>query len=255
VVHEQQGTMRLQRVLARAGIASRRKAELLITAGRVTVNGKVATLGESADPERDDIRVDGKPVRAPGETVWLALNKPAQVMTSRGDPRGRKTVYDFVEDVPGLTYVGRLDYLTEGLLLLTNDGEAVNVLMHPSNAVERTYVAVVRGDAPAAARVARGGMDLDDGPVRPTRVAVRPIGDGRYEFEVTITEGRKREVRRLCKALGLRVERLIRLRYGPVALGKLEPGKTRPLTSAERREIARIVELSRTPDGPIFEGP
>jgi len=247
--------MRLQRALARAGIASRRKAEALITAGRVTVNGRVATLGESADPERDDIRVDGQPVRAPAQTVWLALHKPAQVMTTRDDPRGRKTVFDLVDDAPGLTYVGRLDYLTEGLLLLTNDGEAGHALMHPSTEVERTYVAVVRGDAPAAVVAARKGVELDDGPVRPRNVSARTAGGGVFEFELTITEGRKREVRRLCKALGLHVERLIRTRYGPVQLGRLEVGKSRPLTDDERREIARIVEHSRSLDGPIFEGP
>ena len=247
--------MRLQRALARAGIASRRKAEDLITAGRVTVNGRVATLGESADPERDDIRVDGKPVRAPTEAVWIALHKPAQVMTTRTDPHGRRTVFDLVAHVPGLTYVGRLDYLTEGLLLLSNDGAAVHALTHPRTEVERTYIAVVRGDAPAAAAVARKGVELDDGPVRPRSVKTRPARGGLFELELTITEGRKREVRRLCKALGLRVGRLIRTRYGPVTLGDLAPGESRALTAGERKAIAHIVELSRAPDGPIFEGP
>lgn len=246
--------MRLQRALARAGIASRRRAEELISAGRVTVNGRVAMLGESADPERDDIRVDGRAVRAPAEIVWLALHKPAKVMTTRSDPRGRPTVFDFVDDSPGLTYVGRLDFLTEGLLLFTNDGRAVHALMHPSNEVERTYVAVVRGDARAAVPIARRGVELEDGPVRPTRVSARPAADGRFDLELTITEGRKREVRRLCKALGLHVDRLIRVRYGPVSLGNLPPGETRALTRAERAEIDKIVEHSGPPDGPIFEG-
>jgi len=247
--------MRLQRALARAGIASRRKAEELIKAGRVTVNGRVATLGESADPERDDIRVDGKPVLAPTEVVWIALHKPAGVMTTKDDPRGRKTVFDFVDAVPGLTYVGRLDYLTEGLLLFTNDGDAVNALMHPRNEVERTYVAVVKGDARSAVPVAQRGVMLEDGFVQPTHVSARAARDGRYELELTIAEGRKHEVRRLCKALGLHIERLIRVRYGPVSLGDLAPGASRPLSAQERRAIDRIVELSRSPDGPIFEGP
>jgi 23S rRNA pseudouridine2605 synthase len=247
--------MRLQRVLARAGVASRRKAEELITSGRVTVNGRVAILGESADPELDDVRVDGSPVRAPAETTWLALHKPVEVMTTRTDPRGRATVFDFVDDLPGLTYVGRLDYLTEGLLLLTNDGDAVHALMHPSNEVERTYLAVVRGDARAAIPAARRGVELEDGPARPTSVSARPLPDGRHEFELTLTEGRKREVRRLCKALGLHVDRLIRLRYGPVSLGDLPVGKSRPLTADERRQIQRIVEHSKAAGGPIFEGP
>ena len=248
--------MRLQRALARAGVASRRKAESLITAGRVTVNGRVATLGESADPQRDDIRVDGEPVRQPAQSVWIALHKPAGTMTTRTDPRGRKTVFELVDDVPGLTYVGRLDYLTEGLLILTNDGDGAHALMHPSSEVERTYIAMVRGDAPSAVAAARRGVQLEDGPVHLRKVSTRLASDGSglHELELTIIEGRKREVRRLCKALGLRVERLIRTRYGPVVLGDLAPGRSRPLTPRERQDIAAIVEHSRPPGGPIFEG-
>src|SRR5438270_1449498 len=123
--------MRIQRALARAGVASRRHSEELIAAGRVSVNGKVAVVGQSGDPARDEITVDGKAVRAPARVVWIALHKPAGVMTTRSDPGGRKTVFDLVDDVPGLTYVGRLDYMTEGLLLLTNDGRAAHALTHP----------------------------------------------------------------------------------------------------------------------------
>jgi 23S rRNA pseudouridine2605 synthase len=130
--------MRLQRALARAGIASRRAAEELIVAGRVTVNGRVATLGESAAPETDDIRVDGRSISRSNAPRWIVLNKPAGVMTTRRDPHGRQTVFDLVPDVPGLTYVGRLDYLTEGVLLLTNVGAAANRLAHPSGGVPRT---------------------------------------------------------------------------------------------------------------------
>ena len=225
--------MRLQRALARAGVASRRHSEVLITAGRVTVNGQTAHLGLSVDPARDDIRVDGRRVRAAGAPVWLLLHKPAGVMTTRADTRGRKTVFDLVDDAPGLTYVGRLDYLTEGVLLLTTDGAAAHALMHPSGEVERAYVAIVTGNAKEAAIHARRGVELEDGPVHPVRVETRSIGEGRSEFEVTITEGRKREVRRLCKALGLTVERLIRVRYGPITLGKLKPGESRRLTEKE----------------------
>jgi 23S rRNA pseudouridine2605 synthase len=235
--------MRIQRALARAGVASRRHSEELIAAGRVTINGKVAQIGQTVDVDRDDIRVDGHVVRAPAEPVWLALHKPAGVMTTRSDPRGRKTVFDFVEDAPGLTYVGRLDYMTEGLLLFTNDGQAVNALMHPSGEVERTYVAVVRGDAPAAAVRAKRGVELDDGPVRARKVAARSIGGGRHEFEVTITEGRKREVRRLCKALGLEVERLIRVSFGPIELGDLPVGVSRPLTPKELVKLSAVLFL------------
>jgi 23S rRNA pseudouridine2605 synthase len=186
--------------------------------------------------------VDGKIIAAaPREPTWIALHKPASVMTTRADPRGRKTVFDLVNDVPGLTYVGRLDYLTEGLLLLTTDGTAAHALMHPGTEVERTYVAIVRGAAPAAAKRARRGVDLEDGPVRPRRVSARVLPDGRFEFEVTITEGRKREVRRLCKELGLRVDRLIRTRFGPIQLGDLPVGAHRALTGAERSALERVI--------------
>ena len=228
-------------MLARAGVASRRKAETLITAGRVTVNGRVAQLGQSIDPTRDELRVDGTLVRPPTEHIWIALHKPAGVMTTRADPRGRKTVFDLVEDVPGLTYVGRLDFMTEGLLLLTNDGAAAHALMHPSGEIQRTYVAIVTGDALAAVTRAKRGVELDDGPVRPRNVAARAVGDARYEFEVTITEGRKREVRRLAKALDLRLERLIRIRYGPIELGDLRAGESRALSEGEVRAIEAMI--------------
>lgn len=236
--------MRIQRALARAGVASRRHSEELIAAGRVSVNGSPAHIGQSVDPARDEIRVDGKPVRAatPGSPVWILLNKPAGVMTTRSDPQGRQTVFDLVDDVPGLTYVGRLDYLTEGALLLTTDGSAAHALTHPSGGVERTYVAIVEGNAVAAAKRATRGVELEDGLVQPVAVSARPIGGGRSEFEITITEGRKREVRRLCKALGLTVERLIRVRYGPIALGNLKVGESRPLKPQERREIQLLMK-------------
>lgn len=238
--------MRIQRALARAGVASRRHSEELIARGRVTVNGSVAQIGQSVDPEQDDIRVDGRKIQAPAGPVWFLLNKPAGVMTTRADTRGRETVFDLVDDVPGLTYVGRLDYLTEGVLLLTTDGAGAHALMHPSNEVERTYVAVVRGDAEGAARRARGVVELEDGPVRARNVSTRSLGGGLHEFELTITEGRKREVRRYCKALGLRVERLVRTRYGPVELGKLAPGQSRKLTRKELDAIRAIVERSKS---------
>ena len=241
--------MRIQRAMARAGVASRRHSEKLIAAGRVTVNGRVALLGESIDTATDELRVDGKVVGAPaagggeGGAVWLALHKHAGVMTTRSDPRGRKTVFDLVDDVPGLTYVGRLDYMTEGLLLFTTDGAAVHALTHPSGEVERTYVAVVHGDAPAAVLLAKRGVELEDGPVHTRNVTARALRDGGYEFEVTIAEGRKHEVRRLCKALGLRVDRLIRVSFGPIALGDLPVGASRPLTEKELVKLAAVLNL------------
>ncbi|MCC6319154.1 MAG: rRNA pseudouridine synthase [Gemmatimonadaceae bacterium] len=231
-------TMRIQRALARAGVASRRGAEELVAAGRVMVNGAVARTGQSVDPSRDRIVVDGAPIEpAPSEASWFVLHKPAGVVTTRRDPEGRRTVFDLVPKVPGLTYVGRLDYLTEGVVLLTTDGEAAHRLTHPSARVERVYVATVRGNAKAAMEQARAGLDLDDGPVRPAWVQVRPLGQRRWAFEIALREGRNREVRRICAALGLEVEQLVRTQFGPVKLGKLASGVSRPLT---RREILAL---------------
>lgn len=235
--------MRIQRALARAGIASRRAAEELVAAGRVTVNGAPARVGQSVDPDRDRIAVDGHAVGRPdAKARWLVLHKPPAVMTTRSDPEGRPTVFDLVEDAPGLTYVGRLDFMTEGVLLLTTDGDAAHRLTHPSREVERTYVATVRGSAAAAAREARRGVKLEDGVVRPVDVHAEPLGGRRWSFEVTIAEGRNREIRRLCEALGLDVERLVRTRFGPVKLGTLPPGETRPLTAKERQLIEAAVK-------------
>jgi 23S rRNA pseudouridine2605 synthase len=234
-------TMRLHRALARAGLASRRKAEVLIGEGRVRVNGVIAHIGQGVDPDADRVEVDGRQVNLGAvPAVWIVLHKPAGVMTTRSDPQGRRTVFDLIEDVPALVYVGRLDLETEGVLLLTTDGDAANRLTHPSAGIERVYVATVTGDARTAAEQARRGVMLHDGLVRPKRVSVRSLPDGKWEFEVVIAEGRKREVRRLCKEIGLRVERLVRTSFGPVQLGKLSPGRTRSLTSREKQEIEEL---------------
>ena len=234
--------MRIQRALSRAGIASRRRAEEMVAAGRVTVNGSPARTGQVVDPARDRIAIDGRTIGGPVRLHWLVLNKPRGVLTTRSDPRGRRTVFELVPDLPGLTYVGRLDYLTEGVLLLTTDGALAHALTHPSRELERTYVAVVRGDAVSAGKTAQRGVALDDGMVLPRHVDVRPLGKGRWEFEVTIAEGRNREIRRLCAALELSVERLVRVRFGPVTLGSLAPGASRQLTSRELRALTAIAD-------------
>ncbi|HKS07467.1 MAG TPA: pseudouridine synthase [Gemmatimonadaceae bacterium] len=229
--------MRIQRALARAGAASRRGAEALVAAGRVTVNGAPAITGQPVDPDRDDIRVDGRRVGAPATPKWIVLNKPSGVMTTRRDPSGRKTVFDLVPDTAGLTYVGRLDLLTEGVLLLTTDGDGAHKLAHPSGEVPRTYIATVRGDGQAAVERARGGVQLHDGLARVENAKLRRAGRTLWEFEVTLTEGRNREVRRLCEALDLKVERLVRIAYGPVRLGSLQPGQWRELQPGEVKRL------------------
>jgi 23S rRNA pseudouridine2605 synthase len=201
------------------------------------------------DPARDRITVDGKPIGSPPSKQWVVLNKPAGVLTTRSDPGGRPTVFDLIPPVPGLTYVGRLDYMTEGVLLLTTDGAAAHALTHPSRAVERTYVATVRGNAGEAVRAARRGVELEDGLVVPEYVDAQPLGKGHWQFELTIVEGRNREVRRLCEALGLEVERLVRTRFGPVELGRLASGAARPLTGRERTVIGALTKAARPKRG------
>ncbi|MGD2135480.1 MAG: pseudouridine synthase [Gemmatimonadales bacterium] len=229
--------MRLQRALARAGVASRRKAEDLIRAGKVRVNGRVATLGVSVDPQADRITVGGRPIRAP-RIVWLALHKPLGVVVTKRDPRGRKTVFELVPSVPGLTYVGRLDVMTSGLLLLTTDGDGANRLAHPRFAVERTYRALVHGRSEADVRRALDqALVLDGRPVMVKRYRVRAVGRDTLDLTLTLAEGRYRIVRRVCEALGLKVERLTRLSYGPIRLGRLAPGKWRYLSKRELQAL------------------
>lgn len=231
--------MRLQRAMARAGVASRRKAEDLIKAGRVRVDGQPATIGMSVDPDAQRITVDGRAVRAPARTTWLALNKPLGYVVSRSDPEGRRTVFDLLPKVPGLTYVGRLDVMTSGLLLLTTDGAAAHRLMHPRYEVPRTYWIGVHGADAAAVRAALAQRIVIDGrPVRVVESRVRPVSRS-LEVELTLAEGRQRIVRRVAEALGLKVEWLHRVAYGPVRLGRLAEGKWRELTRQEIEAIER----------------
>ncbi|MDH3456512.1 MAG: rRNA pseudouridine synthase [Gemmatimonadota bacterium] len=228
--------MRLQRALARAGIASRRRAEDLIRGGGVKVNGQVATIGATVDPDRDVIVVRGRRVK-PVATTWIALHKPVGYVVSRHDPRGRPTVFELVPEVAALTYVGRLDVMTSGLLLLTTDGIGAHRLTHPRYAVERTYRVLVHGRSGHEIRQRLERRIVIDGrAVQLVQVHVREQQEA-VELTLGLAEGRYRIVRRLCEHLGLKVERLIRLSYGPVRLGRLARGKWRHLTQREREAV------------------
>ncbi len=220
--------VRLNRYLASAGVGSRRAVDELIRAGRVTVNGEVGELG-AAVGDGDVVAVDGRPV-APQELAYLMLHKPSGVVTTASDPQHRRTVVDLVESPQRVYPVGRLDRDTTGLLLLTNDGELANRLAHPRHGVDKTYVAEVEGDPPPEAiRRLAEGVELDDGPTAPARA--RRMGAGR--LELVIHEGRNRQVRRMCEAVGHPVRHLHRTAYGPLELGTLAPGRWRPLTAEE----------------------
>ena len=235
--------MRLQRALARAGVASRRAAEQLIEAGRVRVDGQLATLGMKVDPEQQRITVGNKLVKLK-ERRWLAFHKPLGVVTSARDEEGRRTVLDFISDSAALTYVGRLDVMTTGLLLLTTDGEAVHRLTHPRYRIPRRYTALVHGRPTTEIPTAVQQRVMIDGrPVTPTEIKVRPGSQGRSIIDLTLHEGRNRIVRRWAEALGLKVDRLARLSYGPVRLGDLPPGRYRPLTPREEAALYQAIHL------------
>ena len=231
---------RLQRALARAGHGSRRSSEELIAAGRVTVNGSVATLGDKVDTEHDTVTVDGVTLNLDPRVRYFALHKPAGVVTTMSDPQGRTDLREFLPaEGPRVFPVGRLDRDSEGLLLLTNDGELANRLLHPRFGVEKEYLAEVEG-TPTDRQLnrVRRGVDLEDGPAR--AVAARTVGasGGRGAVRVVMAEGRKREVRRLLAAVGLPVTRLVRVRIGPVLLGGLAPGTLRELEPDEVRALS-----------------
>ncbi|MBI4610673.1 MAG: rRNA pseudouridine synthase [Candidatus Rokubacteria bacterium] len=237
--------MRLQKVLAQAGLASRRGSERLIAEGRVTVNGKVVTTpGALADPYRDRIVVDGTPIPPPEPKRYLLLHKPPGYVTTRQDPQRRPVVLDLVRGKQGRVFpVGRLDFDCEGLLLLTNDGQLANRLLHPRFGVPRVYEAEVEGRVGAdELDYFRRGTLLEDGVARPTEVGLLRHTRTTSWLRLTFTEGRYREVKRFCAALGHRVVRLRRVEFGPLRLGRLAQGAVRPLTAEEVRRLRAIPE-------------
>ncbi len=241
---EDEGPIRLQKLLARVGVGSRRVVEEMIEDGRVVVNGRLATLGDRADPAVDEIEVDGALVGTRPDTVWYLLNKPTGVVSTASDPQGRPTVVDLVPDVPRVFPVGRLDADTEGLLLLTNDGDVTHRITHPSYGVEKEYLAHVEGvPSRGALRALREGVELDDGPTAPATVSMPSPGLVR----LVIHEGRNRQVRRMCEAVGHPVIRLVRTRIGPLVDTSLEPGRWRPLERTEVRALERAVTRREPP--------
>jgi 23S rRNA pseudouridine2605 synthase len=228
--------VRLQKVLAQAGLGSRRTCEELIARGRVTVNGERAELGRRVDPESDVVEVDGAQIGVRPGLVHYLLNKPAGVVTTASDPQGRPTVVELVPGDPRVFPVGRLDADTEGLLLLTNDGDLAHRLTHPSFGVEKEYLVDVEGTpSRGALRRLREGVELDDGRTAPAKVA--SLGD--HLLRITIHEGRNRQVRRMCEAVGHPVRRLVRTRIGPLAERDLAPGAWRALAQDEVRALER----------------
>ena len=230
---------RLQKIISGAGLASRRAAEQMLRDGRVTVNGQTAQLGQSADPEEDIIRVDGGRLPQKKSRTYVMLNKPKGYVTTMHDEEGRPTVAELVQ-VPGrrLYPVGRLDMYSEGLLILTDDGEAANRLMHPSHRVEKTYLVDVGGeDRWSAVRQMRREMDIDGVKIRAIDVQLIRSGGGRGQLSVTIGEGRNRQVRKMCDLCGLKVQRLVRISEGALELGDLPTGTWRYLTPEEVRYV------------------
>lgn len=229
---------RLQKVLAHAGFASRRICEQLIASGRVTVDGEVAVLGRRVDRQAARIAVDGVPIGTDPSRVHYLLNKPAGVVSTAHDPQGRRTVVDLVPPEPRVFPVGRLDCATEGLIVLTNDGDLTHALTHPSHGVEKEYLVEVEGEPSAGGvRALREGVMLDDGKTAPARARVVQVRGGNAALVLVIHEGRNRQVRRMCEAIGHPVSRLVRTRIGPLSDQSLQPGRWRWLTA---REVAAL---------------
>ena len=233
-------TERLQKILSARGICSRRKAEEYITAGRVTCNGRVCTLGESADPEADEILLDGKPLPSGGKNVYIMLHKPRGFVTTLSDEKGRRNAAQLVADCGERVYpVGRLDMDSEGLLLFTNDGAFANAMMHPKHEVDKTYEAWVTGFSMEALEKLKQPIVLDGYTIKKPAVTLKKANGDQALVTVTIHEGRNRQVRRMCAAAGLHVTRLRRVAEGPLILGDLPKGKWRYLTEEEIRTLTK----------------
>ncbi len=234
-------TERLQKILSSRGVSSRRAAEQMILQGRVTVNGEVAVLGQRADPELDCILLDGKPVRTGEKPVYIMLNKPRGFVTTLSDEQGRRTAAELVADCGVRVYpVGRLDLSSEGLLLFTNDGAFANAMMHPRHEVNKTYMAWVTGYTPTAFERLQQPVTLDGYTVGAPKVRQWTVQGDQARLEITIHEGRNRQVRRMCNAAGMHVTRLRRIGEGKLRLGDLPVGKWRYLTEEEVASLKKL---------------
>jgi 23S rRNA pseudouridine2605 synthase len=238
---------RLQKILSRAGIASRRAVEDMIRAGRIKVNGRRAELGQRIDPSKDQVEIDGSLTPLREDVAHFLLNKPVGIVSTSSDPEGRPTVVDLVETDLKVWPVGRLDIETEGALILTNDGDLTMRLTHPRFSVPKTYVAEVQGSLGSrAARALATGVELEDGTTAPARVNVLERASAGSVVEITLTEGRNRQVRRMFEAVGHPVRRLVRTSIGPLKLGRLKPGTYRKLGP---QEVQRLYAGTRSPTG------
>ena len=249
---------RLQKVLSRAGVASRRQVENFLVAGRIAVNGEVVTeLGRRVDPARDTVSLDGQVLQLDVDRRYVLFHKPPKMVTSLKDEKGRRDLGEVIGDIGERLFpVGRLDYDTTGLLVLTNDGDAAQVLAHPSFGVEKTYVATVRGDVAASTlQSMKAGVVLEDGPIAVDQVTrVGESRQGKSILEITLHSGRNRIVRRLCEHVGHPVLTLQRKRFGPFHLGGLKLGQWRDFTPEERHELATLVELAKKQVGEGRDG-
>ena len=239
---------RLQKFLAHAGIASRRMCENIIKSGRVKVNGKtVCEPGFKIDPQNDKVQVDGQYVKHKQKNIYLMLNKPRGYVSTVKDERGRKTVLDLVKHIDERVYpVGRLDYRSEGLLILTNDGDLTYFLTHPKNKIPKTYRVRVRG-VPSMDKLEKlaSGVELEDGRTSPAKISLIDILKGNALLEITITEGKNRQIRRMCEHIGHPVLRLVRTRIGPLELRKLPSGKVRELTQKELKMLMKLMKTKQ----------